>query len=273
MATRIRYSKDGTACYGFKTITGIKTALSNANMNILDGDNSSASTVYLWGAGGECLVFNFPVPVNISHVKYKSNSNHSNVYLEYCNDTLDGILNTAGTSAAVWTQIGNITPYVFPNYTKIDASAFNVTTSWLRIREPGNEGNMFCAHVFGTYSSSPYKFVANDEVTELNTTEYPLSVTLSNRVVNNTNNVFKIKNTSGVNKAYTLSVVPLHYEGDEVVNTHVKLSYNGGALASSVTTAVVNNNTASLPITLNTAFPLAHAADGFHHFAIDVTEL
>lgn len=271
MATRIRYSTDGTVVYDYTASNNTKLAVSSDGILRMDGDNITSDA---YGKGGydTSIIFNFPATINVSKVRIKATGNMT-LTVMYCNDTLDGLSNTDNTGSAVWVSASNqnSTAYTANEYKEVTFDV--IGTSWLRIRMQIDGGiDINCVHLFGNYDTPSFKFIGTGDTIDLGTTDYIIPFSCSNRVVNDIDHSFRIYNQSGSTKIYTATVVPVRYSGDQVVVDHVLLSYNGGGLLPSITTDAVSDASASLPIDINVSLPLAHLVDGYHYFAVEVDE-
>lgn len=262
MANRLRWNTDGSLVYQYFSGTNTKTALTGANANLLNGD--IYGTDYVNISSSKCVMINFPSSVSLSKVGIRHETGGT-VTVKVSSNSTDGLDGT-------WTTVVNA--QAFSSYT-YGAYSFSPTAcTWVRVSfSAGN--NCTSVHLFGAYVTPRLRFYDLNGSIEL-TQELPLAFEsgISNASDSNVFAEFKIKNTSGGTRSYSLSVVPARYGGDSLVTDAVKLSTDSGS--TKLTTVTVDNvandaMTSVIRLYMNLA-AASNPADGYHQFAVDVTE-
>jgi len=266
---RLRWSVDDCTAYMWTTSSGVKSLMTAGNEEILDGDQYSGNTVDFTGKG---LMIHLPGTVAINTMKLKFNQSSTSIKIEVSTDSTDGLDGT-------WSTVINNGTYLTPNYTTFSMN--DALATWIRLSNT-NGGSIYCAHVFGTYTSPKIEVWRADKAAEY-TSEYPLAFPNIPDSANFSNYVdFKIYNKDGSAHSYTVTVGAVKYNGDAVITNYFKLSLDNGVTKATSVTARSEANVA-IPVPSNgysqtirlyaDILKQNNPADGYHFFTLVITEV
>lgn len=267
MSNRLHWAFDGSKLYNYNSTLETKSAaVSQSDMDILDGDAAIASYVYDSDFCAYRLV-NFPIPVNLTQIYFKHNYDITPFYIYTSTDSTDGLDGT-------WALSVN-SSYTANSYSSYSLAANNVT--WIRISASAyNARRTYCLHIFGEYATPRFEFWDSAAANEL-TGDYPLVLSDAPNTsdYHGTTN-FRIKNTDGTNTHnYSLTIRKVKYTADDVIASYYTLSKDGGSTKNATITlsGVAGGSCCSETLSVWGDVTVAHnPADGYHYFVIDVTE-
>lgn len=271
---RIIWSKDGTVAWKWNATEGSVTAISAANMTIMDGVSTSSNTVNLYSGAVTTktgMILNFPGVIRVSKIGMKINliGGSSTLIIKTSADSTTGVDGTWTTAySGSWPTVGEYGELIMT--TVSDAL-------WIRFNwEPNftNEPLCYAFHVFGEYQAPRFEFWNVGETAEL-PNDYPFDLPVAgNRTDYSDRFQFKLKNLDSSVHTYSVSIEALDYNGDAIVTDHITLSVNGGTnKASSVNVSSVSAGGFSSAIDVWGDMTTAHnPANGYHFFRIKVTE-
>lgn len=260
MATRIKYSKDGSVGYAYNVDTNtMGKTLSAAEMTVIDGDNLVATEVVI--NNNDLLSINFPSAFTLSKIIAKIDRNVGTFDVYSSTDSVTG-LDGDGTFNSMLTT----TSYTTPNYTTYTPTSNNAGITWLRV---GPFEDPLCLHIFGDYDSPRMEFWDSGEVAVL-TGDYPLDFgNILSSADFDSYLAFKIKNLSGGARTYTVTVGANKYGGDTTVTDNITVQEGAGGTPAypSITTASVANGAFSAEIRINySLLGASNPRDALHQF-------
>jgi len=263
MFSRIRPSADGTLGYVFDRDSNTKTALSQAIMNLLDGDLLVDSSINFNGA--QAVMLNFPGDFNIDRVGIKPNA--TGTFDIYTSDnSTDGI-------DGDWVKVVDAAAYAAGAYAEYPIVSDNTNIRWIRCFHAAGNTAFYAFHVFGEYSTPKGEFWNAAGTEKLDTVKLPLETpTASNAVDFTANMQFKLKNPDVVEHTYVLEVVAVKYNGDALVTDNYLVKDGAGDPASSISVTVAAG--AFSANVLHVVPNIAHEdnpGDGYHDFFLQGT--
>lgn len=279
MSVRINWAADGTFFYWGETDESRFTP-SQTVKNILDADDSSASTVDLDSQGilyrGRWFIWNFKQPVTIDKVKYRNTATDGfsaqTLTAQYSTNTTNGIDGT-------WYNIGSDGNFRSVNITQ----TLNVTptsTQWFRLELSGQTNSYYmyrhytaALHLFGSYDSSNLEL--HDTLDTVITDDTFLNFSVANSGLPYLESkVFKIKNNTAETHKYDVSVVTSTYAADSLISGQFTVDDGVTSGAATLQTADVLPGAYSANITVHADIPTVNnPANGLHFPKVVVSEV
>jgi len=266
MATRLRWSQDGTRLYGYDILNPLtrneKTATDKTN---LDNDKTWPGAVDTNG-WHTSWIMQFPAIVQISKLIANFTNYGGGNNIKISSDSTDGVDGS-------WTVVNTDSIPTLNVYQEFTLSPVS-DCRWMKftIYQDYHGIPLRALWLFGEYIDRYFEFWDSSESAEF-TAEYPLALPDARNDADYSERVqFKLKNVDSVQHDFTVSIAAVRPGGDSTVTNYITLSDNGGSSKSS-SVNISALGAGAFSTTLDVWGDLLKAnnpADGHHYFAINV---
>jgi hypothetical protein len=265
MATRLRWSTDGTKAWGYDKANPLtRNEKTLANKKDLDSDFTWAGSVDSIGWNSSWM-FEFPDLVQLSKMIVNVTPYGGTNTIRISADSTDGVDGS-------WTTVNTDSLVVTTNQVLTLSPVTNC--KWLKftVYQDYHGITMRTLQFFGEYTAPWFEFWNSAESSEF-TAEYPLALPEARTDADYSERVqFKIKNVDSITHSFTVTAIAVRSGGDAFITDHFKLSTDGGSTkTSSITLTGLTAGSFSGTIDLWGDVTKAHnVGDGTHYIGVEV---